>query len=362
MLDEITPSLDSPPTLHLPDGEMLHCGPENQLLRHVVQRLFDSFKINELRHEDSTWLPLVLYGESLCGKSLVAHGLANAWKQHYLEHSTYVVTAADLARTFQKTRMIDDVARLTRRLVHASLLVIDDVQLLAGKTTTEEWLANLLDQRARSQTPSIVTCSTNVASSELTPRLRSRLCVGLSVCISLPYAATRKDIILKSAQSFDLLLVEEDLDQLVELTSGKPISGIVSAVANVAHQHTISADSGVAEQTENLQALIQKLIRSTARRFGAKVTDVKGPSRRKNTVLARAVAMFLIRELTPLSLAEVGQLFRNRDHSTVRHACEKIKTQIVDDELMREAITSICRSLDVRMPSSWFDLVEGKCA
>jgi chromosomal replication initiator protein len=348
-------------TLRLADGEVIYCGPENNLLRHIVDRFFASFRLET--EFDSSWIPLVLYGESLCGKSLAAHGLANAWKQQYPKQSTVVLTASDLARSFRRTELADNMDQFTSQLRKASLLVIDDVQQLAGKVTADSWLVNLLDYRTRYRTPVIVTCNSTIAKTKLSARLRSRLAGGLSVCISLPYASTRKEVILKSAQSFDLTLVEADVDQLVEITSGKPICGVHSVVASLAsNNQSIEPGEAGLDFAEDGDALIQKLIRTTARRFGVKVADLKGPSRRKNTVLARAIAMFLIREITPLSLAEVGHYFRNRDHTTVRHACEKIKNQIVKDEPIQEAVSSICNSLDFRLPSAWFDMLNGKCA
>lgn len=355
------PQSSAMPTLQLIGGEVIHCGHENELLRHVVGRLLAGLESNE--EFDLAWFPLVLHGEALCGKSMVAHGLANAWKQHSKKDSTIVMTAADLARSLKRTELADDIERLTKQLRNATLLVIDDIQQLAGKKNVQSWLTNLLDYRARHQKPVIATCNTTVVKGGLSDRLTSRLTCGLSICISLPYAATRKDVILKSAASFDLSLVDDDVDRLVEATSGRTVSGIQSVVATVATQGDPDIDpvadqfdSKADQQTQD--ELIQKLIRSTGRRFGVKVADIRGPSRRKNCVLARAVAMFIIREITPLSLAEIGQLFRNRDHSTVLHACDKIRKQISHDDSTREAIASICKSLDVRMPPSWFELLD----
>jgi chromosomal replication initiator protein len=350
------------PTLRLADGNVIHCGPENTLLRHTVDRWFSLFGSSD--ECDSTWLPLVLYGESLCGKSLVAHGLANAWRQQFPQHATIVLTAIDLARSLQRTELAEDIDKFSRQIRNANLLVIDDVQQLAGKSNAETWFTGLLDHRIRHKKPFIVTCNSNVASSKLASRVRSRLSSGLSICISLPYAATRKDVILKSAQSFNLDLVEKDIEHLVEVTSGKTISSIQSFVASVATNDSLTNnfDATPLAPAIDQDELIQKLIRTTARRFGVKVNDIKGPSRRKNCVLARAIAMFLIRRITPLSLVEVGHHFRNRDHSTVRHACEKIKGIVVEDESIREAISSICNSLDIRLPPSWFELLNSKCA
>ena len=360
-MPEVSTALQHAPTLQLADGETIHCGPENGLLRHFVEQLLEDLNNDSFKVEDA-WLPLVLYGDSLCGKSLVAHGLANAWKQTFTDEKTVVLTAADLARSLARIALGDDSDRLTRQMRSASLLVVDDVQHLKGKVTADTWLTGLLDYRARHRKPTIVTANRNIASTPVSGRLCSRLAAGLSICISLPYAATRKQVILRSAQTFDVVLVDETVDQLVELTNGKPVSGIQSVVASVASSDADSEDMDLAPMLDNQDDFLQQLIRTTARRFGVRVADMKGSSRRKNTVLARAISMFLIREITPLSLVEVGRLFGGRDHSTVRHACEKIRGQLVSDDSIREAVSSICHALQIRLPSSWFELLDDQCA
>ena len=370
-------------TLHLVGGEEIHCGPENALLRSVVTQLHRSLAARSITslttdtsptHSpaiDPAWFPLVLYGDALCGKSMVAHGLANAWKQNLPKKTTFVLTAADIARALKKTELADDIDRLTNQLRNAELLVIDDVQQLAEKAGAQDWLTNLLDYRQRHSKPVIITSNVPIAKTQLTDRLISRLNAGLSVPIALPFAETRRDVILASAKSFQVSLQQHDLDRLVEATSGQPVSGIQSVVASVA-THAESNDpashgSSVAdhqlEPSGSVQAadeaeLIQKIIRSTGRRFGVKVSDMRGPSRRKNTVLARATAMFILREVTSLSLVEIGKLFRNRDHSTVLHACDKIRKQVRTDECVREVISSVCKSLNLPMSSTWFDLLD----
>jgi len=350
-------------TLRLVGGEEIHCGNENALLRSIVCQIVKALESNEL--PDRSTFPLVLYGDPLCGKSMVAHGLANAWKQHLPEKATYVLTAADLARSLKRTELVDDKDRFTHQLKHAELLVIDDVQQLADKDTVQAWLTNLLDFRHRHSKPVIVTCSLPISKSRLCGRLTGRLSNGLSIPIALPFAATRKDVILKSVKVFNLNLPDDDVDRLVEATSGKSVSGIQSVVASVATNTNQTSENDVTKPSLDdsvpdldLDDLIQKIIRSTGRRFGVKVADIRGPSRRKNTVLARATAMFILREVTPLSLVEVGQLFRNRDHSTVLHACDKIRKLVTQDESIRDAISSICKSLNIQMPSTWFELLD----
>lgn len=380
-------------TLRLVGGEEIHCGPENALLRNTVNHVLGDLHSDE-GHVDSTLFPLVLYGEPLCGKSLVAHGLANAWKQRLPKKTTCVLTTADLCRALKRTELSEDIDRFSNQLKHAALVVLDDVDRLADRPAAQELLTNLLDYRERQHKPVIATSQIPISKTLLSPRLVSRLTAGLSIPIALPYAATRKDVILKSAAAFNVVLPQDDVDRLVEVTSGKSISNIQSVVASVAtlddgakdaandtvspalqsslktapstaSRHASSNPDNTLldaleanDQSFDQDELIQKIIRTTGRRFGVKVTDIRGPSRRKNTVLARSTAMFILREVTPLSLVEIGKLFRNRDHSTVLHSYDKIRKQVTTDESIRELISSICKSLNITMPPSWFELLD----
>ncbi len=83
--------------------------------------------------------------------------------------------------------------------------------------------------------------------------------------------------------------------------------------------------------------------------------DLVGPSRRKSIIVPRAVAMFLMRELTNVSLREIGLYFRRRDHTTVLHACRKIKKQLPDDPVLRESLVEIREALGIPLPSGWLE-------
>ena len=99
--------------------------------------------------------------------------------------------------------------------------------------------------------------------------------------------------------------------------------------------------------------LPRKVLRETAKKFGTRIRDLQGPSRRKSIIVPRAVAMFLLRQLTAMSLIEVGKHFRRRDHTTVLHACRKIQKQLPEDPLLRETLLNILDALDIPTPPKW---------
>lgn len=343
LADQLNIRFDSP--------SAIHCGNENVLLPGLVQAT--SFE------DTSAWLPLMLYGESGSGKSFIALTIANNWAQQHGDNSLVVTTAIDLARLFQPSKIAAAVNDLSRTYRDVSLLVIDDVHHIVGKANADAWLVNVLDYRIASNLPTIVTAPSVTMIHRLSRSLASRLIAGLPVSLSLPADSTRLEIIRAVADSLSLTLDSKQLSSLVQRSDGLSVAGIQNLVRSVASNQV----PAIEEPTQkNMDDFPSSCVRAAARRFGVRVSDLKSPSRRKNTVLARSIAMFLIREIAGLSLVETGRFFQNRDHTTVRHACQKIRKQLVSDSTLQDAVRSICETLNQRVSSSWFESVEEKCA
>ena len=327
----------------------LHFGHENSLLVDLLDRHFDASD-----NLPPTLYPLLLSGPSGCGKSSLAFGIAKQWEDR-TGNEAITTTVPDLARSLADAAKTDDVTRFSQTYRSAGLVVVDDIQMLASrdKGLAQQWLCSVVDFRCQHHRPTIVTTDTCVAKLKVGGRLRSRLVAGLSIPIELPHASTRRHMISDAATRLQLELGPTELEQLESHTAGKSAREILAVVAglvsNGEHPQTAVAEP---EMPEN--QLIRQILRSTARKFGVRVTDLKGPSRRKNTAMARAVSMFLIREFTPLSLCEIGRLYRNRDHTTVRHACKKVAIRLNDQDTL-ELIQSICAAVGVRTRTSWFN-------
>ncbi len=329
----------------------IHCGNENPLLPSLVQEL----SLPDI----SAWLPLMLYGESGSGKSFVALTIANNWMKRHGDDSAVITTAIDLARLFQPSKINAAADDLSRRFREAPLLLIDDVQHIVGKANADTWLANVIDYRIAYDLPTVATSPSVSMIHRLSRNLASRLVGGLPVLLSLPSSSTREEIVSSVAESLSLELDAKQRASLVQRSEGLSVAGTINLIRSVASNQVLVVEDST---TKNFDDFPSSCIRSAARRFGVRVADLKSSSRRKNTVLARSIAMFLIREVTGLSLMETGRFFQNRDHTTVRHACQKIRKQLSSDSTMQDAVRSICDSLHQRVSSSWFESVEDRCA
>lgn len=359
-----------------PSSERPFLGAENAL----VQGLFSAVDLR--RPED--WSPLLLYGDSGSGKSFVARHLSLLWSglpDEGTSHSDSTnssstttskdlgpgcfTTAYDIVRLFMPSRLKSDLE--SSRVLYQStpLLVIDDVEHLVDRELASGWLSTVLDARHAHGLPSIVTTKSMAALRQLPSALFSRLTFGLPVRCFLPSAATRREIIREAWCHDDL--ADSHLLTLVEQSEGLS----VAATRTLAFARSSDDPKSMTTRASDNQSVPSSIastdfprvcLKAVARRFGVRVADIKGSSRRKNTVMARSVAMFLIREFTSLSLIETGRFFQNRDHTTVRHACNKVKKLLLSDAQVQEAVQSLCSTLQKNYNTQWTIHPEVRCA
>ena len=321
-----------------------HFGPENAL----VANLFDAVE-QGTAHQ---WMPLIVYGDSGCGKSFTVQSLSDRWSATN-DGTPVVTTAADLVRLFQPSQLASELSAVNQKYRTAPLLTVDDVDQLPKESPACSWLAHVLDDRLRFGLPSIVTAKSVATLGSLPRPLLSRLMGGLPVRCALPGESTRRSTILSTLNASESL-PSGQLDTMVRQSAGLSITAVRNLVrANSGH--TVERVANDSSEIPN------RCIAAVARRLGIRVADIRGTSRRKNAVLARSIAMLLIRQFTPLSLVETGRCFHNRDHTTVRHACEKIKRQMATNASLQDVVRSVCASLNLSYPSLW-SAVRERCA
>ena len=307
------------------------------------------------------WYPLLLYGESGAGKSYCALSLADRWRAAF-DTEPLVTNAPDLTRLFVPKNVTEAMGEWSNIYRNSPLLVIDDLHHLTHKQMASDWLASVLDYRKHHSLPSIFSISSIDDLRGLDRRLASRLINGLALRVSLPLEQTRSHLIELFANNFSIELSHFQMQALTARTDGMSVAGIWNAVRSVCLGEFTIESSDHQNNALKETDFAARCIRTVARRFGVRVSDLKSSSRRKNCVLARSIAMFLIREAESLTLADVGRLFQNRDHTTVRHACQKIRHCLFNDRATQDAVRSICTSLKMPVSPSWFRYPKEECA
>ena len=321
-------------------------GPENRLVEVAVGSVLDG--------SGNQRSPVVLHGVAGTGKSHIALGLVAAWKASFPRRPVVAVTAIDFARELadaMETKTLDDFGSRYRL---ASLLVLEDLDYIDNKQYAQQELLHTFDALIDAGSRIVVTARS--APSELggiIPRLRSRLAGGLVVPVVPPGTAARLTILKRLAELRKVYLSESAAEILADGLC-VTVPELLGALAQL--QVSAQLDAGniidgesarlfLAERLGSRIPSIHQIALKTARHFSLKLGELRSPSRRREVVTARGVAMYLTRTLTPNSLEKIGSYFGGRDHTTVSYGCQKTE-KLLDTELaVRRAVNRLQQEL-----------------
>jgi chromosomal replication initiator protein len=279
--------------------------------------------------------PLFIYGGVGLGKTHLMHAVGNALKAHkpdarivYLHSERFV---ADMVKALQ-LNAISDFKRYYRSV---DALLIDDIQFFAKKDRSQEEFFHTFNALLESGQQMILTCDRYPKEIEgLEERLKSRFGWGLTVAVELPDLETRVAILMNKAQQARLDLPPEAAFFIAQRirSNVRELEGALKRVIASANftQREVSVEL-VKESLKDLLALQDKQVsldniqRTVAEYYKIKVADLNSRRRNRSVARPRQVAMALAKELTNYSLPEIGDSFGGRDHTTVLHACRKIK-------------------------------------
>ncbi|MPZ42129.1 MAG: chromosomal replication initiator protein DnaA [Betaproteobacteria bacterium] len=302
-------------------------GRANQLARAAAIQVADS--------PGSSYNPLFIYGGVGLGKTHLLHAIGNLLRERttnakirYLHAEQYV---SDLVRAVQH-RSFDQFKRYYQSL---DLLLIDDIQFFADKDRTQEEFFYTFNALLESRRQIVITCDS--FPKEITgmeDRLKTRFGWGLTVAVEPPDLEMRVAILLKKAE-----LEGAGLDQPVAFFIAQQVQSNVRelegalkrvlAFCRFSGQHlgvdTCKEALRDLIAVQSRQVTIDNIQRTVAEYYKIKVSEMYSKKRSRTIARPRQIAMALAKELTPLSLPDIGDAFGGRDHTTVLHACRKVK-------------------------------------
>ncbi|MFN9490365.1 MAG: chromosomal replication initiator protein DnaA [Betaproteobacteria bacterium] len=328
---------------------------------------FDSFvtgKANDLARAaarqvaekpGSAYNPLFIYGGVGLGKTHLIHAIGNHLRSHapeskirYIHAEQYV---SDVVRAYQH-KAFDDFKRYYHSL---DLLLIDDIQFFSGKNRTQEEFFYAFNALVEAHKQVIITCDTFPKEiSGIENRLISRFGWGLTVAIEPPELEMRVAILLKKAEAEDL-----DLDENVAFFIAKHIQSNIreleGALKRVLAYSRFTGQPVTVDlarealrdvlASQSRQISIENIQKTVADFYKIKVSEMYSKKRSRNVARPRQVAMALAKELTHMSLPDIGEAFGGRDHTTVLHACRKIAELRGSSHEMTSDIASLLKVL-----------------
>ena len=330
---------------------------------------FDSFvqgKSNQLalaaakqvaENPGSSYNPLFLYGGVGLGKTHLMHAVGAALLERnphakvvYLHSERFV---ADMVKALQ-LNAINDFKRFYRSV---DALLIDDIQFFAGKERSQEEFFHTFNALLESGQQMILTCDRYPKEIDgLEERLKSRFGWGLPVAVEPPELETRVAILLKKAHEAGVYLPESAAFFLAKRirSNVRELEGALKRViANAHFTGEAIGEAFVQESLKDLLALQDKQVsidniqKTVAGYYKIRVADILSKRRTRSVARPRQLAMALAKELTNHSYPEIGDAFGGRDHTTVLHACRKVKELRELDREIHDDYANLYRTLTV---------------
>ena len=299
--------------------------------------------------------PLFLYGGVGLGKTHLMHSIAHLVKERDPEarvayvHSERFVS--DMVRALQHNSMNE--FKTAYRSLDA--LLIDDIQFFAGKERSQEEFFHTFNELLEGQHQVILTCDRYPKEVEgLEERLKSRFGWGLTVAIEPPELETCVAILMTKAQATEVQLPEEVAFFIAKRirSNVRELEGALRRViANsrfTGHAITLEFTKEALKDLLSLQAklvTIENIQKTVADYYKVRMADLMSKRRSRSVARPRQVAMALAKELTNHSLPEIGDAFGGRDHTTVLHACKRIKELRGIEQRIKEDYSNLLRTL-----------------
>src|SRR6187431_2174531 len=300
--------------------------------------------------------PLFIYGDSGLGKTHLLHAIGHYAESLYPGIRVRYVSSEEFTNDFINSIANNRASVFQSRYREIDILLIDDIQFLQGKDSTQEAFFHTFNTLHDHNKQVVIT--SDLPPKHLTgfeDRMRSRFEWGLITDVQAPDLETRIAILRKKAQSEKLHIPDEVLEYIATVVSSniRELEGALIRVSAFASLNRSTLDMSLAQTV--LRDIIDQddanvisptdIITATAAYFKLSVDDLYGSSRSQAIATARQIAMYLCRERTSLSLPKIGQLFGNRDHTTVMYAYKKISDLMKERRSIYNQVSEITAQL-----------------
>jgi chromosomal replication initiator protein len=300
--------------------------------------------------------PLFLYGGVGLGKTHLMQAIGHCVSTSSRAGKSCYITCEQFTNEFIQAIQTSTLTRFRKKYRHADVLLIDDVQFLAGKERMQEEFFHTFNSLFDAHKQIVLSSDRPAAEiANLENRLTSRFEWGLVTELQPPALETRIAILRKKAALMDAKLSDQVIEFLAQKirTNVRRLEGALVRVASYASL------TGREITTDSLETLLRDALHEEAKRtitideiqkkvaehFDIRFADMTSRRRPQNVAFPRQVAMYLSRTLTSHSLVDIGESFGGRDHGTVMHACKVIEQQAAKDQSLRQTVSYLKQSL-----------------
>ena len=294
--------------------------------------------------------PLFIYGDTGLGKTHLLNAIGNYVAERTDLRIAYLTTEQFTNEVINSIRY-DKMMDLRKRYRHIDMLMIDDIQFLAGKERTQEEFFHTFNALYEAHKQLVLSSDRFPKDMpDIEERLRSRFEWGLIADLQPPDVETRIAILRKKSEDEGITL-PEDVIQFLATTMKSNIRELEGSLVRLGAYASLTGQTITLEMAKNvLRDLIgtkKKIVsmddiqETVGTRFHVKIADLKSRRRSKTLVHPRQIAMYLCRELTDSSYPEIGRQFGGKDHTTIIHACKQIIKAKESDSVLSATLDSL---------------------
>ena len=303
--------------------------------------------------------PLFIYGNSGLGKTHLLSAVSKEFKNNFPNRSVVYVKSEDFTN-----EVIDAIAKGTTQALRAKyrsadLLLVDDIQFIGGKVSTQEEFFHTFNTLYEAKKQIVLTSDRpprDIATLE--DRMKNRFEWGLTADVQTPEFETRVAIIRRKAESFDFDIPENVCEYIANKLKNN-IRQLEGAVKKLRAFHLlegrpvniVTAQTAISDIINNSQptpVTVDKIIEEVARTYQVTPEDIRSQKRNAAVSKARQVAMYVVREITSMPMVEIGQTFGGRDHSTVVYALHQMEDRLEKEAHTKDTVEDIIKNIQNR--------------
>src|SRR3990170_1744735 len=320
-------------------------GPSNQFAQAAARSVSEA--------TGKTYNPLFIYGGVGLGKTHLVSAVGNAVIDRNPNLTVLYVSSEQFTNEVVSAIRHDRMGEFKEKYRNLDVLLLDDIQFIANKTATQEEFFHTFNALYEKQKQIVVSSDRPPKEiTEVTDRLRSRFTMGLIADIQLPEIETKIAILLKKA-AMERINIPEDTAYYLASKVKSNIRELEGCLIRLGAQASLTGKPIDIEMAKNiLRELIEDderpitvdhIQKIVCEYFGIKIIDIKAKKRTKEVVLPRQIAMYLAKQLTEMSLSDIGKGFGGKDHATVIYACKQIEEKRAKDEAFNRMIENLLR-------------------
>ncbi len=300
--------------------------------------------------------PLFIYGPSGLGKTHLLTAIMNEIKKKNPDINIIFVTAETFANELISAIQAKNTAPIREKFRKCDLLLLDDVQFLAGRESTQLEFFHTFNELYQANKQIVLTSDRPPKDIKtLSDRLRNRFESGLIADISIPDFETRIAIINRKAELLDIK-IPNDVTEFIanRLKSNiRQLEGAVKKLKALKHLAGSPPSMAMAQSVirdilnddQPIPVTVEKIIGEVANIYGVTPDDIRSNKRSSQISTARKVAIYVVREITQMSLVCIGTEFGGRDHSTMVYAINSIEANLSKDAHLKEIVDDIIKNI-----------------